>query len=47
MANLEFIRYIPVREITNGESLSWELDKMAKVVDGLPQLGNPPAKPAS
>ncbi|MFZ7338109.1 site-specific integrase, partial [Comamonas jiangduensis] len=38
MANLEFIRYIPVREITNGDSLSWELDKMAKVVDGLPQL---------
>lgn len=38
MARLEYIRYIPVRERASEGLLRWELDKIAKVIEGLPQL---------
>lgn len=38
MANLELIRYTPVREVIENGSLRWEPDRMATPIEDLPQL---------
>lgn len=38
MANLEFIKYIPSREVVEDVSISWVHDQLARPIDKLPQL---------
>jgi len=38
MANLEFIDFTPLREFINGDSVTWETDKLSRVISRLPQI---------
>lgn len=38
MANLEYIDFKPFREVIEGNSLTWELDKLSRAIFRLPQL---------